>query len=190
MPFLQDILPEDEESTFDPDSDIKEIIGDEQPGGGSTFALEDAEATLVYVLDWRKCRSFVRFMLGFSYADEGSPYKLRRENPQIHPSAPTLTASSVHFSAIAPKKNADSVKKSEPENTPNYPAVFVDTQDTALSKTGLYDSVYATVRFTPKPWQFFPDERLMNYTQEIERNWYVDPVPCLSCLRQMGVNRN
>ena len=71
MPYLDDILPELDDAEFDPAKHLKEVMADEQPGGGDTFALEACEATLVYVLDWRKRRSFIRWVLGFCYADRG-----------------------------------------------------------------------------------------------------------------------
>ena len=91
MSTLGEILVEEPDAVFNAATDIKELIGDEQPGGGDAFALEAGEATLVYLLDWKKARSFLRWCLGFSYADTTDPWKLHRENPQLHPRFPWLT---------------------------------------------------------------------------------------------------
>lgn len=180
MPYLSDILPEDPDATFDPAEDILEIIGDEQPGGGDTFALEAGDATLVYLIDWKKARSFIRWMIGFSYADEESPFKLRRENPQRHPRFPWLRAITVHFSAVAPTPNADT---GAPLNTPNFPAVFVHED---IKKTGFYQKCYATVRFIDHPWDFRPDDFITSPAREVERNCYFDPVPVVDLLQAEG----
>lgn len=180
MPYIGDILPEDDDGTFDVTTDLKEVL----PNDGaqtSAFSLESAEATLTYILDWRKCRSFLRWMLGFSYADEGAPYRLRRENPQYHPQFPWLTASTVSFSSFAPQSNADT---GEPENTPNYPNVLF-TPD-GIPKTSYYQKCYATVRFVQRPWQFRPDSSITTYSDELYRNITWDVTPQVEMLSAEG----
>jgi hypothetical protein len=150
-----------------------------QPGGGDSFALEGGEATLVYVFDYRKRRSFVRFMLGFSYADAGDPFRLRRENPKSHPSFPWLHATTVHFSGIG----IGTDEESDPVDTPNFPAVFTGED---LKKTTRFDKVYATVRFVHMPWTFRPDAFVTSHRNELERNCYFDPVPQVDLLQAEG----
>lgn len=180
MPYLGDILPEDSDATFDPSADILEIIGDEQPGGGDVFSLENGEATLIYLIDWKKARSFLRSCLGFSYADQGAPYALRRENPWYHPRFPWLTAGTVSFSSIAPLSNPDS---GVPADAPNFPAVFLVTPP---SKTALYQKCYCTVRFVHRPWTFRSDAAITGYQDELSRNVYVDPSPSVEMLSAEG----
>jgi hypothetical protein len=181
MPYLEDVLPEEPEATFDPESDILEIIGNDQPGGGDTFSLEAGEATLVYLIDWLKARSFLRWCLGFSYADEGYPYKLRRENPQFHPRFPWLTAGTAHLSSVAPESGGEDAI---PANTPNFPAVLLDGE--GITKTGRYQKCYATVRFVDRPWVFRPDGYITDYVDEIERNTTFLPVPSVEMLSAEG----
>jgi hypothetical protein len=183
MPFIGDVLPELDAATFDPDTDIKELfeLSGTQPGGGDTFSLESAEGVLVFLIDWRKARAFTRWVLGFSYADEVSPFKLRRENPQMHPRFPKLSAATVHFSSVAPKANTDT---GVPARAPNYPAVF--TLPGALNKMGFYDSCYCTVRYVQRPWDFRPDGYVDVPTDELDRNCYVTALPVVELLNAEG----
>lgn len=187
-PYLEDVYPEVDEKEFHPATDILEIMADEQPGGGDTVGLEASEATLVYIIDWRKQRSFARFMLGFSYADKETPYKLHRENPQQHPTKGTLTALTINFSSQAPKANTeDGVPGTDnpafPNGVPNYPAIYPGEK---ISKTGYYEKCWATVRFVQQMWTFRPDERIATHTDEIWRNCYFDPVPNVDLLQAEG----
>lgn len=185
MPYIGDILIEEGEEAFNGFSDIKEMfeLGGTQPGGGDSFSLEAAEAVLVYLIDWRKRRGFIRWLLGFSYADKGAPYRLHRENPQCHPQFPELTATTVTLTSIAPKANTSESKPAVPANRANYPSVLVGN---TISKSGYYDSCFATVRFTRRNWQFYPDERIVNDTDELDRNCLVTPTPVVELLQAEG----
>jgi hypothetical protein len=179
MPYLGDILPEDADGTFDPESDVKEIIGDDQPGGGDTFSLQNGESTLVYLIDWLKARSFLRSCLGFSYADEGAPYQLHRENPWVHPRFTWLRAGTVSFSATAPAVNASST----PADRPNFPAVFADK---VPSKTAYYQKCYATVRFVGWDFPFLEDSEISSFSDELRRNVSIDLTPSVEMLSAEG----
>ncbi len=191
MPYLADLLPEDAASTFDPATDLLEVIANEGMSSAA-FSLENAEATLTYLVKWKKARSFLRWMLGVSFADSGDPYKLRRENPQIHPRFPWLSAATVSFSDHVPLYNDDS---GDPAPTydgptkltsgaPNYPAVFTDPN--GITKTGYYEKTYATVRFVQRPWRFLTDNQITSYDQEVRRNVVWDVVPQVEMLSAEG----
>lgn len=180
MPYIDDILAETGDAVFDPAKDVSELHGDEQPGGGDAFALEAGEATLVYRFNWLKARSFVRFMLGFSFADRTKPYRLRRENPQPHPRYGYLTAASVHFSSHAPSSGGDDAV---PARAPNFPAVYGDID---LTKTGKYLETWATVKFVDRPWNFRPDGFVTTYSDELFRNCYWDHQPNIEMLSAEG----
>jgi hypothetical protein len=158
-------------------SDWKEVIGDEQPGGSEALSLESGEATMVINVPWLKARSFVQFALGWSYADDpaGGSYRLRRENPQPHPRFAWLTASTVSFNARAPVGVAGVGTR--------VPGVFVGSLP-----VGKYDHVYATVRFTDKPWFFLPDDQAQAPATELRRNVYLDPVPSIEIISAEGLN--
>lgn len=180
MPYIDDVFAELDANQFNPATDILEIIGNDQPGGGDAFSLEGGEGTLVYLIDWTKARSFIRSCLGFSYADRDSPYKLHRENPWIHPRFPWLTASTISFSSTAPVSNSvDGV----PAGTPNTPAVFTDAP---IQKTGLYRKCYATVRFKDVPWTFRPDTFVTTYADELDRNVWFEPRSTVEMLSAEG----
>jgi hypothetical protein len=180
MPYYEDIFPEPGDFAFDPARDISEMIEMQQPGGGDTFSLEDGEATIVYRFDWLKARSFVRWMLGFSYADKGAPWRLRRENPQKHPRFGWLTAVTAHLSSVAPKVNETDA---EPEHTPNFPAV---TSDGDITKTGFYHETWATVRFVTRKWNHRPDSDIVSTSSEMTRNCYFEPNPSVEMLSIEG----
>lgn len=191
MPYFEDIKPELDAAAFDPATDIKETfeLSGTQPGGGDTFGLENAEATLVFLIDWRKARAFTRWMLGFAYADGEYPFRLHRENPQYHPRFLRLTASTIHFSSIAPKANDEGTGTPE-LNSPNYPAVFV--LPNAVNKTAYYDSVFATVRYVRKDYDFRPDSYVADDgaeadpADELDRNAIVTPSPLVELLTAEG----
>jgi hypothetical protein len=130
----------------------------------------------VLLLDWNKCRSFERYALGFSYADDGEPWRLRRRNPVPHPRFPWLTATTVSFTAFAPLAN--------PEQDGTYvPGIYPDSFDVAQ-----YQKVYATVRFTDRPWTFLPDQDVPSYLTECQRNTYFNPSPSVEMISAEGLN--
>src|SRR5262245_27774220 len=135
MPYLEDMFVEPADADFDPKTDIQEMfeLPGTQPGGGESFTLENGEAVLVYLIDWHKTRSFLKWAVGYAYSDEGDPYKMYRVNPQYHPRYPWLSVSGVHFSAVAPKSNPLS---GVPTNAPNFPAVVTNTDGSSIPKTG------------------------------------------------------
>ena len=191
MPYFEDLMVELDAAAFDPATDIKEMfeLGGTQPGGGDTFSLEAAEATLVFLIDWRKARAFTRWCLGLSYADSGYPYRLRRENPKYHPRYPKLTAQTVHFSSVGPKAN-DELSGAPVEDLPNYPAVFFLSGE--LTKTAYYDSVFATVRYVRRDYDFLPDYIIAPENEEadpadeLDRNAIITPSPLVELLTAEG----
>ncbi len=160
------------------------MIGDDQAGGGEAFSLESGEATVVVQMAWGKVRSFLRYALGFSYADAGAPWRLRRENPVFHPRYPWLTATTVTFSAKAPEPNAT-------DDGTFTAGIYPDAQNVAE-----YQIVYATVRFTDRPWSFLEDDEMVAsgadgataYLLEPTRNTYFNPAPTVEIISAEGLN--
>jgi hypothetical protein len=191
MPTIHDVLEELGGEIFEPEEDILELIDPSgtQAGGGDSFSADQGEATLVYIFDYRKRRSFTRFMLGFNYADEGKPYRLRRELPQEHPSFPNLWAQTIHFSGAGLSNESDA----EPADTPNFPAVYVSN---ALKKTTSHDKVHATVRFSRRPYTLLEDHAIDSTTyrrevtgahrRELFRFLYAEPTPQVELLQAEG----
>lgn len=138
------------------------------------MSLQSGEATVVAVIPWLKARSFVRFALGWSYADRGAPYRLRRENPQRHPRFSWLTASTVSFSAVSPVGVEDVGTK-------------VAGAFASVLPVGKYDTIFATVRFVDRPWTFLVDNDVRRTTEDT-RNTYFDPVPSVEIISAEGLN--
>ncbi len=174
MPFYTDLLAESPSDTFTK-SDWKEAIETTQPGGGEAFSLESGEAVIVVEIPWLKARSFIRFTLGWSYADNGSPYRLRRENPQAHPRFPWLTASTVSFGSVSPVGVAGVGTKVD----------GIYTGDVPVAK---YARILATVRFVDRPWQFLTDADASTPARESLRNTYFDLSPSIEVLSAEGLN--
>lgn len=174
MPYSDNVLVESPEDTFTK-SDWLEVIGNEQPGGGEAFTLESGEATIQVQIHWGQARSFIRFALGWSYADKESPYLMRRENPVYHPRFPWLTASSVAFSAAAPVGVQGVGTK-------------VDGVFASGLKVARYDHCTATVRFTDRPWTFLENDFASTPATEGNRNTYFDPVPSVEIISAEGIN--
>lgn len=174
MPYFADMLQETAEDTYT-QAEWKETIGDQQPGGGETLSLESGTATIVATVPWNKRRSFLRFVLGWSYADQGAPYRLRRENPQNHPAFPWLTASNVSFGAIAPL-GVDGM------------GTKVDGVYSAGLPQAAYQKVIATVQFTDQRCFFLADSYATSAAREAERNTFYDPVPSVEIISAEGLN--
>jgi hypothetical protein len=120
LPYFKDLYPEAKDDIFDPNVDLKEATGNEQPGGGESFSLEGGEAKIVYELLPNKRRSFLLWLLGFSWttppantssalnpfapvAQSNQPGdRMFRRNPQAHPVMPWLRAAAVTFSGFPP----------------------------------------------------------------------------------------
>ena len=122
-------------------------------------------------------------MLGFAYADQFSPYRLHRENPQAHPTLPWHYAQTIHFSAMSPRTDPE---LSDPEGTSTYPAVFV-TND--LSKTTYFGNVYTTVRFVPGPYDLRRDTYITVPSDELDRNCYFEPTFQTKLIQADGVSQ-
>ncbi len=186
MPYWpSDALPTLPFETFSLTTDVREMIEITQPGGGEAFSLESGDATSVYLVPWDKQRDFIFKFLGFSYADNKSPWRLHRINPVYHPRFPWLTASTVSFSAIGPLKNDD--------NTGTY-VQGVYPSLAGCIKVAQYEWVIATVRFVDRPWTFLDDAQVLSagsgtaYAGEPYRNTYFTPSPSVEIISAEGLN--
>lgn len=173
MPYFDNVLVESPEDTFTK-SDWLEVIGNEQAGGES-FTLEGGEGAINVKVKWGKARSFLRFALGWSYADKESPFRLRRENPVYHPRFPWLTASSVSFAGSTPV-GVEGV------------GTKVDGVFSSGVKVAKYDHCIATVRFADRPWTFLDDEFAISPATEAARNTYFDLTPSVEIISAEGIN--
>jgi hypothetical protein len=119
-------------------------------------------------------------VLGWSYADQESPFKLHRDNPQAHPRFAWLTASTVTFNSLGPVGVEDVGTK--------VPGVFSSSLPVAK-----YEEVEATVRFTDRPWAFITDDQLavvelFSASGEACRNTYFEVSPTIEIISAEGLN--
>jgi hypothetical protein len=178
VPYYNDRYVDPAENVFYI-SDWKESIENTKPGGADSFSLESGEATLVAKVPWLKTRSFITKTIGWSYADQIAPFRLRRINPLRHPWYPWLTATTVSFDAVGPVGVSGVGTKIDGP----FPGAFNQIQ-----KIGKYNTALATVRFTDKPWTFLEDDQATTPAAEAQRNTYFDPVPSIEIISAEGIN--
>lgn len=173
MPYYSDQFYEGADATFTI-NDWKEVIGDQQPGGGDSFSLESGESSLTLQVPWLKARSFIRFCLGWSFCRSATDPKLYRENPVEHPRFPWLTATTVSFQGSSPVGIAGVGTK----------VAGIYTGSVPVAK---YEHLVATVRFTDKPWTFLDDDVAATLGEQY-RNTYFDPTPSIEIISAEGIN--
>jgi hypothetical protein len=185
MPYFADRYPETEFSK----SEWLEVIGDNQPGGGEAFSLENGEASLVVEIPWRRARSFLIYALGWSYCREWKnptanervvDPALYRRNPVRHPRYAWLTAGTVTFNGKGPVGTTGVGTKVSGAFTSGLPI-------------GEYDKIEATVRFVDRPWSFEDDTNLSGVVltdaaREARRNTYFDPAPTIEIISAEGLS--
>lgn len=168
-------LAEDE---FDYATDWQELVdGTNQPGGGLAIAANAQEGMLQGFVPWNKTRSAIRYFVGYSYCDDGSPYKLYREPPAPHPIWPSLKcqgSAPVGYILRANFDNEEEVNESTEEVTFGQYAPYVDTgfQDYLGNelRTGRYH--YSILQNRYKSYgmtRFLPDSDIDNYLDEWKR---------------------
>lgn len=173
MPYADDIYVEQADSVYTA-ADWRIAVDNEQPGG-EEFSLSSSGATIVVHVSWKKVRSFLRYVLGWSYADRAYPYRLRREMPIYHPRFAWLRASSVQLRGLAP----DAMGTSGTSRPGAY--------STAL-RDAAYKLVEATIRFNDPPWTYLGDDSVPSYSAEPQRYTYFDPVPSVEVISAEGLN--
>lgn len=149
--------------TFSYSSDWFELCENSERGG-SHFAEEVQEDTLVGLIPWNKCRSALRFFKGFSFADKSTPWALHRQQPHQHPTYPQLRCYDVSFQGYVPKFNPDN-----PNGQPFDFSVFTGDRRTK------YDLAIATVRYHSFGQCKFWDDSDPRRVFEWQRNTVVNP---------------
>lgn len=146
------IIPEPGDTEFDPAADWKEVLALSQPGGGDVVSCERSEGRLVGQIPFRKKRDACKKILGYSWADEGSPYELHRAAPWRHPVLPWLWATSVSFTGNTPVRNDD-----DPDGE-GYPKLESPEPDYDLAAAGNYAVADVSVGFGQLPYLVIDDE--------------------------------
>jgi hypothetical protein len=180
MPYLEDVYEEAPADVFDIDDDWVEYVGNTQPGGGGAFSPQGGEDTIVVETTQNKCRSMIRKVLGFAYADNVAAVagaRLHRENPARHPRFPWLRAETVSFSGFPPDASGGTLKGDALVFTGGGPTPPFYAK---------YQRVYATVRFKSFRWNFVDDNGVATNAAEINRNCYFDPASSVQMLSAEG----
>ena len=86
----------------------KESVELRKPGGNASYSLRQTEDVIMIEVPFRQLRSCIRQLFGWSYADERTPWRLRREEiPIQHPRFPWLWADAASSTPMFPKGNPD-----------------------------------------------------------------------------------
>ena len=151
--------PRAETEEFDFDGNWLEHMDHVAPGGADTFSNGAGDASLVVFLEASEpqhlpglLRSAKWKTLGYSWADDASPWELHRHAPASHPLWGTqYRAASVSFQLVAPRGNT--------ANTNNAPYLDSDVAFDTVTRLGQYRAALMHVRFTgPQPVYFFEDD--------------------------------
>ncbi len=135
-------------------SDWQEMMATFQPGSGDTISSRRSAASLVGYIDATKTRAFIRYAIGYSYADVVSPFQLHRINPARHPDMPWLFVDSITFNDQGPIGNSANI-----DNAANLPAVGnTSGPGYKFTKYGRYLKAQCTVSFIQFPYNFISDD--------------------------------
>lgn len=182
-------LPEDE---FIYDQDFLILIDSaNEPGGGIAFSANAQEATVVALIPWNKMRSAARYLCGFSYADEDTPYRLYREPPMCHPRLPNLRCSGANFAGFGIKSGTWTEGTFTPSNEDGYPLVEEPWQGPRgeTLRSAQYAYVLATVRYRSfNMMRFLPDADINDYTDEHKRYFTIEVTASVETLSADGAS--
>lgn len=144
------VIPEDPEDEFE-DADWEEVIDSAKPGGPDGHTQDNSEATLVITVPMKKVRSATRRIMGYSIADNSTPWRLRRpEIPLRHPRWPWLWTSGVSVEPWNPAGNT--------ANSGNKPYVPSVEPIGRIEKTANFTRANLTVRFSRAPGNLWSDD--------------------------------
>jgi hypothetical protein len=151
--------PRAEVEEFDFATTWREQLDNVAPGGIDTFTNGAGDASLVVYLEASDpqylpglLRSATWKTLGYSWADDGTPWALHRHAPASHPLwGPSYRATQVGFQLVAPKGNT--------ANTNNAPYLTSEVAFDTVTRLGQYKAAFMTVRFSgPQPFYYFEDD--------------------------------
>lgn len=175
MPTPYPELPADEFSWAD---DWKEAVDNTAPGAAVDMTAGQQEATLTGYVPFAKERDALKKILGYSYADTASPWKLHRVPPQRHPRYPQLVAYAASGVGMQPVAAADGngntwAKTASPFDPTNYYANYAKSLLTVRFKS------FGRTRFLPDD-----DPTVVLYEQY--RYTTVLPTPAIKTLQRQG----
>lgn len=172
------------EDTFVYEEDFREEIDNQAPGS-THMSLDVQEATVYGWVKANKLRSAFHWFLGFARADAGSPWRLRRSNPQPHLVCPWLYAYDVGVVEWAPKVSEAGdeldptflkAKKESPFEIPFFGPFYF----------ALYEEALISVRFRNFLQRFREDEEITTPADEWKRHTWVQTSPSVEALTVTG----
>lgn len=168
-PYVED--PEDE---FSYSTDFFQKVGDEDP---SSYVISNdvQELTLVGYVRANKLRSACRYFVGFSQADETSPWRMRRETPVYHPEFPQMRA----YEVTARK----AVLESNDENLNGEPYKIELVSGERIAK---YKWMELSVRYRNFMFRFREDSEIATAEEEYKRFTFVETEPRVEALTVTG----
>jgi hypothetical protein len=153
----------DDEFDFETDWKIA-IDANTEPGGGLALTVGSQDAILCGYIPANKLRSAARYFLGFSYADDGDPYKLYREPPAAHPQMPNLRCHGFSVAGDIVQSNTEN-----DDGAPNIVSPFQGPLGEEMRYTK-YNRLLATVRFKSfGRMRFLLDDQIETAADEIKR---------------------
>jgi hypothetical protein len=132
--------------------DWDELADMDQPGSGSDYARDDGKATLCAHIPFEKLYDARKKILGYAYADTGSPWALHRVNPLQHPDEPQLRATSMSYTGMNPLAGLI------PLSSPSAYGAYVDAEvASTFPKRVRYTRAKVSVNFRPHNYPFMSD---------------------------------
>ncbi len=145
--------------------------------GQQTISIGAAEATLNGFIPWQTRRSFERYVIGYSWCDMESPWRLHRSQPIRHPYRSKLRAVAVTTSGFGLESNPDNA-----EGQPRDPG-FDPAIDWPVAR---YELALSTITYRSSRANFLPDSDIASAEDEWKRNVWFDSQGRLEVLSAEG----
>lgn len=151
--------------------DWEELAAEGGPEPGGSWSRDDCSIALVGDIPYKKRYDARRKMVGYAYADTGSPWALHRVNPIPHPDERMLRCVSADVAGYNP------IGEVQPSGSTRagYPAPYLDPPPPAgtilFPRIATYTRARCTLQFRPHPYPFYTDaEMVANGWPEVFRN--------------------
>lgn len=151
--------------------DWEEVAAEGGPEAGSSWARDDCSVTLTGDIPWAKRYDARRKMLGYAWADPGSPWALHRVNPIPHPDERALRCVSLDLAGY----NPEGVEQPGGSFRAGYPAPYLTPAPpagtTLLPRIATYTRARCTLKFRALPYPHYEDATMVaNGWPEVFRN--------------------
>lgn len=173
-----------------------ESVEGHQPGGEGFYSRGSGEESMQGVVDSKRIRGFMRYVLGYNNMETTGNYNLQRTNPICHPRFTNLVCTGVAHRAFWPIRTDPPVTASHQglkllrnEDTSGVVAVLrsgsSSTPHTFEWYAG-YDKELVTLRFSPAPYRYHFDDHGNSAFREYQRYTILDTEPRTEILTLSG----